>query len=90
MRRRKPTRPSLATAATGRKLLRGRAEVRGRRADRAGASTLDDAEAAAYDPLVNFGSGEEFHMRSDRANLVMRRNLMQLLAEHGATERPGA
>jgi hypothetical protein len=44
-------------------------------------------EATEYDSPLNSASGEEFHMPSDKANLVMRRKLMALLTEHGETER---
>ena len=43
-------------------------------------------EATEYDSPLNAASGEEFHMASDKANLLMRRKLMALLAAHGETE----
>lgn len=43
-------------------------------------------ESTAYDSPLNAGSGEEFHMPSDKANLIMRRKLARLLIEHGETE----
>lgn len=43
-------------------------------------------EATQYDSPLNASSGEEFHMPSDKANLIMRRRLARLLTEHGETE----
>jgi len=43
-------------------------------------------ESTDYDSPLNAASGEEFHMPSDRANLIMRKKLTKLLAEHGETE----
>lgn len=43
-------------------------------------------EATEFDSPLNAASGEEFHMPSDKANLIMRRRLMALLSEHGETE----
>jgi len=43
-------------------------------------------ESTEYDSPLNAASGEEFHMPSDRANLIMRKKLAKLLADHGETE----
>jgi phenylpropionate dioxygenase-like ring-hydroxylating dioxygenase large terminal subunit len=43
-------------------------------------------ESTEYDSPLNAASGEEFHMPSDRANLIMRKKLTKLLADHGETE----
>jgi len=43
-------------------------------------------ESTECDSPLNSASGEEFHMPSDRANLIMRKKLAKLLADHGETE----
>jgi phenylpropionate dioxygenase-like ring-hydroxylating dioxygenase large terminal subunit len=43
-------------------------------------------EATEFDSPLNAASGEEFHMPSDKANILMRRKLMALLTQHGETE----
>ncbi len=43
-------------------------------------------ESTDYDVPIETGSGEEFHMASDRPGIVMRQQLAKLLRDHGETE----
>ena len=54
--------------------------------------TLEDKailESTDPDVPLSLDSGEEFHMPSDRPGMVMRRQLLALLAAHGETEARG-